>query len=1013
MNEEAIKKVVGPCVILAGAGTGKTYTIVEKLKHIINNKIYFPEKIVCITFSNEAANNINSRVQKNVKLEKGKEPIIKTFHAFSADLLRKYGSKLNIPEKFKILDPDQAKVILHRNFKVLPINCHRYISTIGTAKDLGIKLSEFEIFIKKELSKYENVELEKRLEDLNFELQTLHLKQYRKDKKDLVAEIKKIKRILDIKKFINSWSAYEKLKQKGNYLDYSDLNTKSLELLEKYPEISNEFEYVIVDEFQDTNKLQLDFLFKLAINNNITIVGDINQSIYRFRGAYKENLTLFKKYFAVTEKDTFNLAKSYRSPNTVLRSAHKLITNNYQNKEESFIVENVNSIEGEKVSVFELKNSKEEARKVIELIREQEKSGKELEEICILFRAHQYGNIIKRALEQAEIKYHSLSKASLLKQKSVKTVINYLNILNKLRKKEKGAEQSWWDLVYQLHFQQSDLITIGKTIKEFTKPPRDNNEKSREQEKDKLISLHLFNNLQNLPLSTDGKMAAKILIDKIKLMLPFIEKPISELIQEVYRISGLTNEQKTIEEKEVMMNLNKFYDIAKLHEELYDSDLANFLYYLDVLESLEIEIDAPQLEESGVRLMTSHSTKGLEYKTVIITNFSQGRFPIERYTNNSLIPTELLPEVKNEIKSMNEEESEDYVKSYEKHHQLQEERRLAYVSFTRAKEKLIITYAKEYSSKEVSISQFLNEISFKNNPDIEFSIDSEEKYISSEENKKEPPKFSSALDYQNFNEVLNKIVESERVIESEKEHKKFSPSALRLFSDCEKEFEYRYVFNMPERKTLSWEAMRLGSFVHLVLEKGVKQNFKTAEEFLQLAKELILEEEWQSVVFEEAETLIRVFFERNSHRYNEKSETEKYLPLSIENIEFIGYADRIDFLGDGVQIVDYKTGKSAISPKDRNWQLGFYALAAKEKYGNVKKVILDMLRQDRPLEFEIDSKGNAVCTSSKYIDGFNINDVRAELLTTAKAIQEAYKIGFKPCPIEKNCEFCNEYVYNL
>lgn len=1009
VNQEAIEKVKGPCVILAGAGTGKTYTIVEKIKYLVENKIYSPEKIACITFSNEAANNLSLRINKLVG---NSGSVIRTFHGFSADLLRKYGDKIGISKDFRILDPDQAKVILHRNLKINPINCHRYTGTIGTAKDLGIKIADFQTYLSSALRRYDGVELEKRLENLNFELQTLHLRKGKSDKKLLVEEIKKVKEIIDIRKFVNAWNAYEKLKARGNYLDYSDLNILAITLLEKNPEIAGDFDYVIVDEFQDTNKLQLDFLNKLASHGNITIVGDINQSIYRFRGAYKDNLSHFKKAFSVGEKDIFALSRSYRSPNTVLRSAHKLISNNYQNKEDLFFVENANNIEGDKVMIFELKSAKEEARKVVELIRSQQEKGTPLEDICVMFRAHQHGRIIRRALEEANIVYHSVSKASLLKQKSVKTVIDYLTILNKLKRKEKGGEQAWWDLIYNLDFKQDDLIKIGKAIKSFSRTRRENSINSKEEQNGKdVISVYLFNNLQNVELSAEGKMAGKILIERIKLMLAFMEKPSAELLQEVYRISGLANEQKTLEDKEVMMNLSKFYELVKSHEELYDSDLSNFLYYLDVLQDLDIEIDAAQLEESGVRLMTSHSTKGLEFNTVIITNLAQGRFPIERYINNSLIPTELLPEIKDEVKNMNEDEKKNFIIQYEKHHQMQEERRLAYVSFTRAKEKLILTYANEYSGKNFLPSQFLNEIDYKRNNDITFLQDLEQKYVEQEQEKK-IPEFSSALEYSNFPELLNEIVSSNGNIDK-KEHKRFSPSALLLFSDCQKEFEYRYVFNMPERKTISWEAMRLGSFVHLALEKGVNMGCKSAEEFLQLAKELSLEDEWESVEFNEAETIIRVFFERHKDKYNKESKTEQYLPLKLGGIDFMGFADRIDFTNAGVQIVDYKTGKSNISPKDRNWQLGFYALAAKEKYGNIKKVILDMLRQDRPIEFEIDEKGNAVCTSSRYIDGFNINIVQQELVETAKAIQEAYKHGFKPCPIEKNCEFCNEYVYDL
>ncbi len=1006
----AIEKIKGPCIILAGAGTGKTFTIVEKINYLINNKIYSPEKIVCITFSNEAANNLALRIGKILGNFNGdKMPVIRTFHGFSADLLRKYGDRIGIDKEFKILEPDQAKVILNRNLKVNVNNCHKYISTIGTAKDLGITLSDFQGYLEKQLENLGNISLEKRIESLQFELQTLYLRKDFSNKKKLVSDIKKLLRLFDIKKFVFAWNSYEKLKQKGNYQDYSDLNKNALLLLEKHPVISEDFDYIIIDEFQDTNKLQLDFVFKLATKGNITIVGDLNQSIYRFRGAYKENVNLFKDFFNVKNNEIFNLDKSYRSPNKILRAAHKLILNNYKNKEECFFVENVHNKEGDKIEVYELSNAREEARKVVELVKREIENGVPLEEICVMFRTHQQGRIIKRALDESEIPYFSVSKASLLKQKSVKTARDYLIILDKLKRKEKGGEQAWWDLVYQLNFSPDDLMRIGKAIKNFMKKD-DGISNSRE-----IISVYLFNNIGKFELSDDGKIAAKILVEKLKLMLSYLNIPISELVQDVFRISGLINEQRTKEEKEIMLNLNKFYEIVKNHEELYDSDLVNFLYYLEVLENLGIEIEVAQLEESGVRLMTSHSTKGLEYKIVIITNLSQGRFPIEKYTSNNLIPTELLPEVKEHIRDMPDEERDGFIFSYEKHHQLLEERRLAYVSFTRAKEKLILTFADDYGSKKILPSQFLNEIFYKNNRDIEFIIDFDEKYLESKSDISAISEFSSVLKSRNFDEELLSIINANDIEKKsiEKEHNKFSPSALLLFDECQKQFEYKYVYNMPEKKIISWDSMRLGSFVHLVLEKGVSSGFNKVDDFLVLAREMSMDEDWEGVSIDEIETLIKVFYERNKGRYDEKSKTEQYLSLSIGGMGFMGFADRIDFSEDGVEIVDYKTGKAFISPKDRNWQLGFYALAAKEKYGKVKRVILDMLKQEKPLEFELDEKGNALPVNSDRMNSFNIYEVEQELIKTAHEIQEAYKRGFRPCSIEKNCDFCNEYVYGF
>ncbi len=1011
--QQILEKTKGPCVVLAGAGTGKTHTIAEKIKYLVQNNIYKPEKIVCITFSNEAANNLLLRVEKalGIAMQDEKKPIIRTFHGFSADLLREHGDKIGISKDFKILDPDQAKVILHRNLKINPGNCHKYISTIGTAKDLGIKLEALRDFSDKEIKRLDSIDLEKKMEALSFELQTLHLRKEWYKKKELVLEIQRLKSVIELKNFVSAWNAYEKLKHKGDYQDYSDLNANSLILLEKNGELAKDYDYIIVDEFQDTNKLQLDFLIQLCPQGNITVVGDMNQSIYRFRGAYKDNFNLFRRAFQVKEEDVFNLSESYRSSNIILKAAHKLVLNNYQNKEECFFVQNVHSREGGKIEVYEMRDSREEARKVVELVKQQMEQGTALEEICIMFRAHQHSAIIKKALQQSGIPFYSVSKSSLLKQKSVKTARDYLIVLNALKKKEKGAEASWWDLFYQLDFPKEDLVRIGRTIKDFLGNRRKDAgevKKASTPAISETISIYLLNNLEKV-VSEEGRMAAKIILDKIKAMLPSLDKPISQLLQEIYRISGLINGQKTKEEKESMLNLNKFYELAKMHEELYESGLDSFLYYLNILESLGIEIPSSQLEESGVRLMTSHSTKGLEYKTVIITNLAQGRFPIERYVSASLLPTELLPEVKGELQGLSEEEKEQFVINYEKHHQLLEERRLCYVSFTRAKDNLILTYAKQYASREFYPSCFLAEIGYKNNPDMNFKVDNEIKYQNKE----------ADINKRDFS--LTGFLSADKIEElpllenaaKKEEARKLSPSALLLFDDCQKQFEYKYVYNMPEKKSISWQAIRLGSFVHIILEQGVSAGFSRVEQFLELARELSVNEDWESIALQEAETLVKVFFERHKGKYKADSKTEQYLPLQLSGIGFIGFADRIDFTSNGAEIVDYKTGKSYISPKDRNWQLGFYALAAQEKYGRVRKVVLDMLKQERPLEFEIDEKGNAVCISSKFIDGFNIFQVRDELIETAKKIQEAYKSGFLACPPEKNCDFCNEYVYGL
>jgi ATP-dependent exoDNAse (exonuclease V) beta subunit len=225
--------------------------------------------------------------------------------------------------------------------------------------------------------------------------------------------------------------------------------------------------------------------------------------------------------------------------------------------------------------------------------------------------------------------------------------------------------------------------------------------------------------------------------------------------------------------------------------------------------------------------MTLHATKGLEFKTIILTNLAEKRFPSEKVSSD-LLPPEIIPELKSNIPK--NEDIKEFVRKYESHHQLLEERRLCYVAFTRAKEKLFLTYAKEYSSKKHAPSRFLQEINYLENPIISLTKDEQILWAEPE------TKIQLGSDMEEKSNI-KKL--------------QFSPSALLTFSRCQKEFEFRFIFNMPDRHLTSWEEIQLGSFVHLVLEKGVNLNYSTLTQFLLLAKELQENPEWEKIDFRE------------------------------------------------------------------------------------------------------------------------------------------------------------------
>jgi DNA helicase-2/ATP-dependent DNA helicase PcrA len=960
-----ITNTKGPCVILAGAGTGKTRAIVDKVDYLIKNKLYAPKEILCLTFSNEAARSMEARI-----MEKGENPTVRTFHALCSDLLKKHGEKIGLSPDFRIIEPDDAMIMLHKNLKVPSRLCGEYIATIGTAKDLGITLEAFTQFVTEKRTRLpENLQNE--LEKAQFELRTLHSKKAaRGDKIALQDKIDQYSVVVKQQKFLSIWRAYEKLKEKKKAQDYADLHINTLCLLEANPSIANQWKYCIVDEFQDTNKVQLDLL-ALLIEKNITIVGDMNQSIYRFRGAYKNNLEFFNKHFKANEKNVYTLAQSHRSPNRVLKAAHVLISNNYANKEDCFEVTSAYNTEGTPIEIYELNNAKEETRKIVEIIKHEAQSHKP-EEICVIFRTHQQANLLKRTLEQQQIGYHATTKKPLMKHPIIRKVTSYLTILDALDNKRNGEASAWWELLQLMHVPPEDQAKIGEFMRNY---------------KQSCLSESMLILPSLLALSAEGKSQYEILVKQINALVPHIKKKLPELLEEIYKLVHVPESEKTHEGRETLLVLQEFRSLIEQQYNHEFFDLSGLIYHFEIMRALDLELEAPAAEESGVRIMTAHSTKGLEYPVIIVANLAYKKFPLERVTSRGLIPSELIPEIQHELKNLPNDMKEDALKEYEREQQLKDERRLCYVAFTRTKEKLYITYAKEYANKETSPSQFLSELTYQKNPDIVFIKDTENKYEALEQ------------------------TPSPKILAKKDKAPSFSPSSLKLFADCQKKYEYKYVFNMPEPTPTSWDAINLGSFVHQVIDQGIKEQFQNERTFLLYARELALKPEWENVDINDASLLLKVFFERNKGKYTSASKTEEKLFIKLEGIKFHGIADRIDFHPDGLEIIDYKTGYVPLTPRERNWQLGYYALAS-QPIGKVKRVTLDMLRHDRPLEFDINDKGIATERNTGRMS-FSLDEIKQELVATAKQILQCYEKGFSACAPDKNCEFCNQYVWNV
>jgi DNA helicase II / ATP-dependent DNA helicase PcrA len=1058
-KQKAIEKSHGPCLIMAGAGTGKTYTIQKKVAHLVNDKIFKASELLCLTFSNEATNNLNKKIQEELKTTS--DITIKTFHGFCAEILREFAHLIKLDPGFDILLPEDAVVWFYRYLDIQPYYADLYFNSISSAKDFGISLAQIDDYTKNLRAKFKDIkDLDKYAEKLEFEFKTLHLKpsdtkEQRKDIKDRKNQINEfLKSYYEFNKyndFVEAWKKYDKLKKDKNVLDYSDLNFSALELFNKFgaKEISQRYKHVIIDEFQDTNKLQFELIEHIAKDHrNITVVGDPNQSIYGFRGAYKESFEHFKEIFQVNEKtDIFRLDESRRSPNTILKISHKLIQNNYENPKECFEVKNFKNIEGKKVETISLKNGAEEARNVAEIVEKEIAKKTPLNEICILHRTHAQSKLLRQALEAKGIPFISAGKTDLMQRQEIRTVISYLSMIHNLIERTGTGEQAWWNLFhYHNALTPDDTVKIGRYLK-----------KTRE---DKVsIDFAVLTSLGSLDLSSEGKKVIARVVSKLKELVKSSNKALPDLILDIYETIGLNRaftHERSIHNVESLMNLKNFYEVAENYYAKHDKSLGSFIDYLEVLDKLGVNIDASKIQDiNAVRLMTIHAVKGLEFDKVIVTNLADKRFPLTRTYKEPLIPKEFNPDIiryLDTLGSLSDKDKESAIKDYERMSLLIEERRLCYVAFTRAKSSLTLTYSNSYNKEDNSSSAsiFLEEIEYNSNKDITFIKDDEEKCTifapcSKFEQFKSLLKkqLINSLDSDDFNSILSRVISytsvRDGIIPSYPDMSKlvdnkellghikmycdkcsclhfnkssftFSPTALLDYEDCPKKYELKHIFQMPERGAFGWSAVNTGKFVHDVLEEGVKSGFKTKEEFVKLCERMALLPDYKGVDLKDVFNLVSIFWERHKGRYDSKSLVEDWIKLELDGFNFVGKFDRIDFISStDVEIIDYKTNQKVVDPKKRAWQLGFYALGVKKQFGyNPVKLTLEMLRLEKPYEAVVDASGNVTSGRSK---GFNLKDVEKEMISCAESIKHDYETEFKVTEDDAPCRYCGYKFY--
>lgn len=624
MQQQAVFSTEGPLLILAGAGSGKTTVLVNRIAYILQSGLCKPWQILAITFTNKAAGELKERICNAVP-EGGADIWAATFHSTCARILRRYGDRIGYSSHFTVYGTDDQKKLIKDILKQLNID----------EKTLSVKSILAEI----SKAKDKMYTPEQMLKEAEFD-----------SRKVSIAKV---------------YNIYQTRLKTADAMDFDDMLCNTVLLFEKCPEIleyyQNQFKYIMVDEYQDTNKVQYKFVSMLAEKyGNICVVGDDDQSIYKFRGATIENILSFENTFKGAE--IIRLEQNYRSTQNILNAANEVISNNSMRKGKTLWTENS---KGDKLQVHTTDSEREEANYIAQTILDGVADGRKYSDYAVLYRMNAQSNAIEQALSRSGVPHRVIGGHRFYDREEIRDMVAYLQVINN----------------------PHDDVRLSRII---NVPKRAIGATTVAHAADIAAGLGesiytVIKNADSYPLLSRAASKLKAFSELID---GFIEAEqsgdysLAELYNLVIEHTGyeqyLRNEKENADVR--IENIEELSsNIIKFEEDYGDeAELSSFLEEI----SLQTDIDNYDSDADTCVMMTLHSAKGLEFPVVFIAGMEDGLFPS--------IASMMNPD------------------------ELNEERRLAYVGITRAKEKLYLTKTNSRmlfgSTSYNKASRFLSEI---------------------------------------------------------------------------------------------------------------------------------------------------------------------------------------------------------------------------------------------------------------------------------------------------------------
>ncbi len=620
---EAVNTVEGPVLILAGAGSGKTTVLINRIAYMINDCGILPWNILTITFTNKAANEIKERLSNTVG-DGAADIWAGTFHSTCVKILRRFADRIGYKPGFAIYDSADQLTLIKDCIKELNYSDKDFpprsvISVISDAKDKLVSPTEFEGSVSADFR---------------------------------------------LVRIANIYKLYQNKLLRYNAMDFDDLIMNTVKLFEENKDVleyyQNKFRYIMVDEYQDTSHSQFRLIYNLAkSHHNICVVGDDDQSIYRFRGADISNILDFEKKF--TGAKVVKLEQNYRSVQPILDAANEVIKNNSGRKAKSLWTENKSD---EKLIFYSAENERDEAyfisEKINSLVKE---DGYKYSDFAVLFRMNAQSRVIEESFMRNAVPYRLLSGIKFYERKEIKDIIAYLRVIVNTS-----------DDISLTRIINEPKRSIGKTTVDKVSAFANAN------------SLSMFDVLNHVIEFEELRKSAEKIISFTKMINNIREKvnelSVTEIINRVFEDSGYMKAletENTVESKTRIENLQEFLTVALEFEKNVDcGTLEEFLEGV----SLVSDIDSYDENQDAVVVMTLHGAKGLEFPVVFLAGMEEGIFPSQR-------------------SMFDREETE-------------EERRLCYVGITRAKKKLFLISSSSRtifgSTMHNPKSRFLSEI---------------------------------------------------------------------------------------------------------------------------------------------------------------------------------------------------------------------------------------------------------------------------------------------------------------